>query len=77
MRLPRVQFTVIGIMAVVAAIVLVLPWAIYLWQIDQNWRAYSKWLNDRTPDRPRKYEVLYPKAGAWPYPYPPTRRTQP
>jgi hypothetical protein len=71
MRLHRVQFTVVWIMAVVAAIALLLPWAIYLWQIDQNWRAYSRWVNNRSPNRPRTYEVPYPRAGAWPYPYPP------
>jgi hypothetical protein len=65
MRIPRVRFTVRRLMIAVAVVAILLPWAIYLWQIYQNWMAYSKWAS--SPNRSMPYRVPYPDAGRWPF----------
>ena len=41
MRSSRVRFTLRRMMIAVAVVSVLLPPAIYLWRIWQNWRAYS------------------------------------
>lgn len=63
MRLPLM--TTRRWMVVVAVVALLLPPAIYLWRIWQNWTAYSTWASN--PARVGTYHVPYPEEARWPF----------
>jgi hypothetical protein len=67
MPMARVRLTIRRMMVGVAIMALILPPAIYVFRVWQNFKVYSEWASDTSPNRPSSYHVPYPAAGSWPY----------